>query len=180
MDNDYYAAHESEWRYIGIDADPPSGKIHVLTTGGISITGNRNTVGMIAWAPLMKRDRDKEALLAQYAGDPEGLREAAATLRLKRLAADHMARLAVFKDEPLLDNGRLMSWRTELVQEALDVGALAKTNSCCGVEDKYCSTDTYRGDLNAFSRIIVRLYLTWRLSNRSLLQQEASNEQEDS
>jgi hypothetical protein len=73
MDSTYCTGTSSEWNYIGIDEMPPSGKIHVLTEGGISIIGNKSTPGMVAWAPLMKRNKEKEALLLKYKDDKEAL-----------------------------------------------------------------------------------------------------------
>lgn len=68
---DYHAEHATQWNYLGIDQDPPSGKIHVLTVGGQSAIGSKHTVGIIAWHGLMKRDKIKEKCQEILRGLPE-------------------------------------------------------------------------------------------------------------
>lgn len=87
---EHITARNSEWLYFGIDEDPPTnGKVHILTSGGQSILGTKNTVGAIAWAPLMKRDPIKEMLLEKYKGDPDGLKRAAKELHSMRHPNKH-------------------------------------------------------------------------------------------
>lgn len=90
MNNLYVDGSVNRWHYLGIDEAPPSGKMHVLTIGHQSTIGDRNTEGIIAWAPLMKRDKAKEALQksARFlrAGDTT-LRLAGAELASRRVVA---------------------------------------------------------------------------------------------
>lgn len=65
-----YVAGECGWRYPKAgDARPPDGvKVLLLTEGGICITGFWKLVDetagyILAWSPMPKRDREKEALL---------------------------------------------------------------------------------------------------------------------
>jgi hypothetical protein len=76
MDQSYFATNEATWNYLGIDEDPPSGKIQVLTVGGISTIGTRHTDGIIAWAPLIKRDKFKEQIQQEYKDRPHEMRQA--------------------------------------------------------------------------------------------------------
>jgi hypothetical protein len=60
----YVASAETLYRYPDAgDSLPPGGaKVILLTEGGVAIVGRwaRNS-GFVAWAPLPKRDRSKEA-----------------------------------------------------------------------------------------------------------------------
>mgnify|MGYP001010898610 CR=1 FL=1 len=57
-----YVVGDLEFQYPGAgDKIPPGGaKVHLLTVGGICIDGHWPTPGCIAWAPLPKRNKDKE------------------------------------------------------------------------------------------------------------------------
>lgn len=61
----------SEWNYIGVDADPPGGKLLLLNQGGQPIIGTKNTQGVIAWAPMLQRHSLKEQCQALMQGLPE-------------------------------------------------------------------------------------------------------------
>lgn len=63
-DNDHYVSGIAEYRYPAAgDALPPGGaKVLLLTKHGICVTGTwTNDKRFVAWAPLPKRDREKEA-----------------------------------------------------------------------------------------------------------------------
>lgn len=63
-----YIAGVPVWHYPGAgDALPPGGaKCLLLTEGGICVTGTwRPDGGFIAWSPMPKRSKLKEALLCQ-------------------------------------------------------------------------------------------------------------------
>jgi len=46
------------------DPLPPGGsKVHLLTRGGVAVTGTWGDPFFIGWAPLHERDREKEARL---------------------------------------------------------------------------------------------------------------------
>ena len=61
----YITSDQPDWLYLGIDVDTvPNQKVMVLTKGGIQMPGDRNTVGVVAYAPLIKRNRLKEDILA--------------------------------------------------------------------------------------------------------------------
>lgn len=186
MDEHYYAAVNNEWHYLGIDADPPSGKIHVLTDGGISVIGDRNTKGIIAWSPLMKRDKEKEALQKQFAGDHIGLGQASIQLRetclrqnkdveqemptgadftsafdfakaeLRILASQEEARL--LPEPETVQQVRAPVTLTTAVAEAMKVSHFTNIKSCCNVEDKFCANDEYKGDLRVFSKAFLAIY----------------------
>lgn len=85
----YVASSEPEWNYIGIDEEPPSGKINVLTEGGMSVNGTKTTQGMIAWAPLLKRNKAKEALLARIKDLPEAEKAEAIAAYKESLKTKH-------------------------------------------------------------------------------------------
>lgn len=62
----YVADNDNHYRYPALgDPKPPGGaQVHLLTRGGICVRGAWNDSGSyIAWAPLPKRDKDKEARL---------------------------------------------------------------------------------------------------------------------
>ncbi len=63
----YLASDEAKWQYFGYPGHkpPPMGtKIHMLTKGKISVDGVWKMDGsVIAWAPLIKRDKEIEAFL---------------------------------------------------------------------------------------------------------------------
>ena len=63
MDDDSHVSGIAEWQYIGVDAEPPRGKkINLLTKGYVQVIGNYTDDGsFIAWAPLIKRNKAKEA-----------------------------------------------------------------------------------------------------------------------
>lgn len=63
----------NEWRYVGLDVDSvPNQKVSVLTTGGIQLTGDGNTAQVVAYAPLIKRNKLKEHIIASM---PDATRE---------------------------------------------------------------------------------------------------------
>lgn len=65
MSDQKYLAGEAYWRYLGIDEKPPLGtKLSLLTKGGVQTQGEwREDCGLIAWSPLIRRDKDKERLM---------------------------------------------------------------------------------------------------------------------
>lgn len=58
----YLASEEQVYRYPGAgDPTPPGGaKVLLLTRYGMCIIGTWPTLSAIGWAPLPKRDREKE------------------------------------------------------------------------------------------------------------------------
>lgn len=62
-----YVSGDREFLYPGAGDKPPPGgaKVHLLTTGGICIDGSWPTAGCMAWAPLPKRNKDKERQLTK-------------------------------------------------------------------------------------------------------------------
>ena len=61
-----YIAGEAVYRYpdAGDDLPPTGAKVLILTDGGVCIIGQwRGDGGFTAWAPLPRRDADKEAML---------------------------------------------------------------------------------------------------------------------
>lgn len=74
----YITSDNPDWLYIGIDTDSvPNQKVMVLTKGGIQMPGDRNTVGVVAYAPLIKRNRLKEDILAAMPNATRAERQAA-------------------------------------------------------------------------------------------------------
>lgn len=66
----YVAAEMPEWLYPGVgDQPPPLGaKVQLLTIGHVAVHGPWTDDGRyIAWAPLLKRNKEKEARLASAA-----------------------------------------------------------------------------------------------------------------
>lgn len=63
----------NEWQYVGLDVDKvPNQKVSLLTTGGIQLTGDGNTDQVVAFAPLIKRNKLKEQIIASM---PDATRE---------------------------------------------------------------------------------------------------------
>jgi len=64
MNDDAHVSGLAEWNYIGVDENPPLGKkVNLLTKGFIQVTGHYIDDGsFIAWAPLIKRNKKKEAI----------------------------------------------------------------------------------------------------------------------
>ena len=61
-----YVAGGSTYLYPAAgDPKPPGGAdVHLLTRGGVCVRGKwRDDAGFIAWAPLHKRDKEKEKRL---------------------------------------------------------------------------------------------------------------------
>jgi hypothetical protein len=72
---DYLAEHQPEYRYPAAgDPEPPGGaKVLLLTKGGVCVTGTWAPTGaFLAWAPMPKRDREKEACMRDEAYLLEG------------------------------------------------------------------------------------------------------------
>ncbi len=46
----------------------------------------------------------------------------------------------------------------EFILEAIKKSGLQRTYSCCGIENKFCATDEWRGNLEGFVNAIVNLY----------------------
>lgn len=66
LDNDNYVSGIANYRYPAAgDPLPPGGaKVLLLTKHGICVTGPwTNDKRYIAWSPMPKRDREKEALI---------------------------------------------------------------------------------------------------------------------
>lgn len=59
------------WNYIGIDADPPAGKIMILTYAGSMHEATRSHPLMIAWSPIPKHDALKLRCQEILRGLPE-------------------------------------------------------------------------------------------------------------
>jgi hypothetical protein len=57
-----YVAGTAEYRYPGAgDPVPPGGaKVLLLTIGGVCVVGSWDARYCVAWAPLPKRDKEKE------------------------------------------------------------------------------------------------------------------------
>lgn len=51
-----------------------------------------------------------------------------------------------------------MNINPELIYEAMKRVGFTRTKSCCDVEEKFCSTDEYKGELRAFSAVLIRLH----------------------
>lgn len=63
---DYVAGKVDEYLYPALgDPVPPGGAdVHLLTTGGICVRGPWSNDGrFLGWAPLPKRNKEREALL---------------------------------------------------------------------------------------------------------------------
>lgn len=64
----YLAAEHPEYSYPEA-GDPPAPrgvKLQILTTGGIAVLGEwKDDTNFMAWAPLIKRNKEKEALIRQ-------------------------------------------------------------------------------------------------------------------
>ena len=64
----YVTSDESKYRYpaLGDQPPPPGADVHLLTRGGVCVRGPWSNDGRyMAWAPMPKRDKEKEALLCQ-------------------------------------------------------------------------------------------------------------------
>jgi len=166
MSKSYYASVDVSYRYIGIDASPPNSKVQLLTKGGTAIYGNGSTVGTIAWAPLVKRDRRKEEWLAIF---NDGSLTGKECLRLLGLMQDNADAMYAW-DNRSTEETTLMGW--DFVRLLFDTYGIKKiirsdndkierllaaspyfkrTIKCCdGVPGKFCGQDTYTGDLSAF------------------------------
>lgn len=59
------------WNYVGIDADPPAGKLLVLTTQGVVIEATRACPLMVAWHPLILTSKIKAQCQNILRGLPE-------------------------------------------------------------------------------------------------------------
>jgi hypothetical protein len=46
----------------------------------------------------------------------------------------------------------------EFILKAIEKSGLQRTRSCCGVDDKFCNTDEWRGNLEGFAQAIVDLF----------------------
>lgn len=67
---EYVAADDVSYRYPGAgDPRPPGGaKVLLLTVGGVCVTGSWSDDGrFLAWAPLPKRNKEKEKSLCSSA-----------------------------------------------------------------------------------------------------------------
>lgn len=71
----------------------------------------------------------------------------------KELVAAARILIKIVSTEPV----HAPEFRSEWVEQAIKEAGLSKVYDCCGVPHKYCSTDTYRGELQAFSIALLRL-----------------------
>lgn len=53
---------------------------------------------------------------------------------------------------------RRREFRTENVEEAMKQSGFKQTHKCCPVKDKYCISDTYKGELASFAKIFLQLH----------------------
>lgn len=62
----YLASHDAnEWKYVGLDVPSiPHQKVSVLIEGGTQTIGDGNTCQVMAYAPLIKRNKVKEEIIA--------------------------------------------------------------------------------------------------------------------
>lgn len=154
MEYEYFASSDPEWNYIGIDKEPPSGKIHVLQEGGVSISGDRNTEGMIAWASLMTRDKEKEELLKLHKDDPVALAEAASALKTRRANAKRNEAIYAGVSDA---KGNLL-FDASIIDEAMLSSQFALESQGPGA--RYHGV--FSGDLNNFCRRVIVAWLYWR------------------
>jgi hypothetical protein len=90
------------WNYIGIDDDPPAGKILVLTTQGIIIESTRACQLMVAWHPLIRTDAVKVACQEILRGLPE-LKMVACICKNDKLRNELVTALVHYHDDQLAD-----------------------------------------------------------------------------
>lgn len=45
----------------------------------------------------------------------------------------------------------------ELIAQAIKESGLEQIKTCCGVEHKYCNLDEWKGNLQGFANILIRL-----------------------
>jgi len=50
-----------------------------------------------------------------------------------------------------------MALERHLILKAITQAGLVRTHACCGVDDKFCNSDEWRGNLEDFANAIVRL-----------------------
>jgi hypothetical protein len=46
----------------------------------------------------------------------------------------------------------------DLICQAAEATNFIRTNSCCGIGDKYCNTDEWKGNLEGFAEHLILLY----------------------
>ena len=47
-----------------------------------------------------------------------------------------------------------MTWRKREIMDMAQEAGLIKTIDCCGVPDKFCGQDQWKGDLKAFAKLV--------------------------
>jgi hypothetical protein len=51
-------------------------------------------------------------------------------------------------------DGQRSGWRKRTIMEMAREAGLIKTIDCCGVPDKFCGQDQWKGDLKAFANLV--------------------------
>jgi hypothetical protein len=90
------------WNYIGIDEDPPGGRLLILTRDGDIIHGKRYDPHIIAWQYPPKRNQFKETLAEILGGLPE-LRMAADLMKNESLFMELSVALHSYEGHPQLN-----------------------------------------------------------------------------
>lgn len=90
------------WNYIGIDDDPPAGKIQVLTSNGQSLLSSRTHPLIIAWSPIPAPDETKRQCQVILRGLPE-LRMVSCICKQPQLLQELETALAHYHDDQLAD-----------------------------------------------------------------------------
>lgn len=83
--NSYLASHDAnEWKYVGLDVPSvPHQKVSILVDGGTQTIGDGNTCQVMAYAPLIKRNKVKEEIIASM---PNATMEERQQAYIQRLA----------------------------------------------------------------------------------------------
>jgi hypothetical protein len=90
------------WNYIGIDSDPPAGKIMILTSSGDVIQGTRVTPNIVAWHPLLLTSAVKAHCQVILRGLPE-LRMVACICKNPKLLCELETAVLHYHDDQLAD-----------------------------------------------------------------------------
>ena len=100
--------------------------------------------GFVRWMPEVTELPIKEEVKAAIQAEVDAL--------LAKESAEFTLNL-----QPVYAQPEVRSVRRELVLRAARESGLVRTYSCCGVEDKFCATDQWKGNLEGFANALLRL-----------------------
>jgi len=127
------------------------------------VTDDRNYV-VNCYAPAGRANPVNDQFpVATYVGGKDAVVQCVADLLGNPHAGVSRAEIVISPKHPAWGRGQapqeitLRDLTREMILEAARQSGLVRTTECCGVGEKFCESDVWRGNLEGFARALVRI-----------------------